>query len=200
MSIVPKMECRYYNRGSCKYGSRCWFIHDDSIRTEFQNDSNERERRRAERERLYQLEKREREEREEREREYKIGEWIVIFNFRRKRMKHDGYCSGPENVETDSESESDEVMMDTVPSYVKSEHVKDFVVVDENIIWKLRYGRDLYSECDCCGHQYSYMRIEIRPTKDRIQRLLMATKLNENIIGLILENSEKNTIEDIGFW
>lgn len=177
-------------------------MHDDSLRTEFENDLKEREER-AENERRAGYEREEREQ-EEREREYKTGEWMMIINYHEKNRVHDGYCSDAGSINTDYENDCCKEIY-IIPHYVKSEHVKDFVVVDKDIISKLCYEHDIigcyYGSGYCaepneepCGMSYTDINIEIRPSEKRLKRLLLSTKLNENIIGLIVGG------KNVGFW
>lgn len=110
--------------------------------------------------------------------DYKTGEWIMTIAYHEKIRWHDGDCSDAGSIDTTEEDYDLEIKQ--IPYYVKPEHVKDFVVVDEYIITRLcnqynllnyklgsgycRYRNKIENEDDC-GYHFSDIHIEIRPIK-----------------------------------
>lgn len=91
-SEAPKMQCRYFNNGYCRYGIDCYFLHDESIKTaEFQ------ERKRLYEELGHERKERERKEREYKEREYKERELERDRKFEREILLKQTYYACEEN-------------------------------------------------------------------------------------------------------
>lgn len=141
--FVPK-QCKFYNRGTCRYGTQCQYLHRD-LRSDISSEEIKR---------LKCMDK-EREERKKRDYEesrrfYKTGEWVMT-------VKHT--CI--QNAQEPEEKEESIKTIYEIPSFIRPEDVKDSVVVSNSVIdcYKNDHGFGY------CKYDLLFVHIEIHSIK-----------------------------------
>lgn len=148
-------QCRFYNRYNCRYGIECWYKHDDSVRTKFQENElikNCWAKQKAD--------KQAKELQQDEERFYKKN-WVMKIKYNAKENSHSGYCSDPGSVFTIEKGTYE--MIRIVPHYVKPEHLDDdSFIVDKEIFERICKEYSLDDDDFYCGHGTIYTEISIK--------------------------------------